>query len=92
MLYGLLAVSLTLAAALVLTVRWALSAVENTVLLAVQERDALNALHAEQLSEFANRIQIPDRAAHMSISTLAPDSEPFVNPEIEEELSIVGEG
>lgn len=91
MLYGLLAVSLGLAGGLVLTVRWAFASIENTIVLAAQERDALSALHAAQLSEFANRIVLPDRAAHNSISDLAGDSEPAVNPEIEEELELIGE-
>lgn len=91
MLYGLLAISLGLAAALVLTVRWAFGAIADNQLLAAQERDALTAAHIAQLSEFANRIQIPDRAAHNSISWLAPESEPSVHPDLEEEHELIGE-
>lgn len=91
MIYVLAGVSIVLAAAQVLTVRWALAAIENTTILAAQERDALHAAHIRQLSEFANRIQIPDRAAHISISDMAPPTEFPINPEIEEELELIGE-
>lgn len=91
MFYGLLVVVGALALANVFTIRWAFAAIGNTIVLAAQERDALTAAHIAQLSEFANRIQVPERAAHNSVSVLAPESEPTIHPEIEEELELIGE-
>lgn len=90
MFYGLLGLCFGLTGALALTVRWAFGQIENTQILAANERDALHAAHIAQLSEFANRIQIPERQAHISASTLAPPSEPSLNPELEEELELIG--
>lgn len=91
MIYALLAVIATLAVTQVLVIRWALASCENVSIIASQERDNLSTFHAQQLSEFANRIQAPDRAAHISISEMAPPTEFPVNPEIEEELELIGE-
>jgi hypothetical protein len=89
--YGLLAVAGVLAITNVLTIRWAFAQIGETQVIAAHERDALAAAHIAQLSEFANRIQQPYRASHVSISEQAPESDPFVNPEIEEELELIGE-
>lgn len=58
--------------------------------LAAQERDALSAYHASQVAELCNRIQQPERASHISISDTAPPQEPRIDPDLEEELSILG--
>lgn len=58
--------------------------------LAAQERDALSAYHASQVAELCNRIQQPERASHISISESAPPQEPRLDPDLEEELSILG--
>lgn len=59
--------------------------------LAAQERDALSAYHASQIAELCNRIQQPERASHVSISESAPPQEPRIDPDLAEELSILGE-
>lgn len=59
--------------------------------IAAQERDALSAYHASQTAELCNRIQQPERASHISISESAPPQEPRIDPDLEEELSILGE-
>lgn len=89
MLTGLLILCGVLVLVTAVTVRWAFTTVENTNLLAAQERDALTAAHIAQLSEFANRIQQPYRASHVSISESAPPSEPTVHPDLEAEEVIL---
>lgn len=51
--------------------------------LASVERENLASDHAQQVEHLCNRIQLPDRTAHTSISNAAPDRDPAVSPEIE---------
>lgn len=85
MTYALIGLAGVLAVANALTIRWSLTTLENAQAFSAQERDALTALHAQQLSEFANRIQVPERAANLSVSEQAPDPEPYVAPDYEYE-------
>lgn len=54
----------------------------------LQETDAY---HAAQVAELCNRIQLPERTAHVSISESAPPPEPYIDPDLAEEMSILGE-
>lgn len=49
-----------------------------------------DACHAAQVSELCNRIQLPERTAHVSVSESSPPSQPYVHPDVEEELSALG--
>lgn len=62
--------------------------IDNGQHLAAQERDAINALHAAQLSELCNRIQEPERAARVSIHSGAEPAPEFVHPDIEFERAL----
>lgn len=91
MFYALVGIIVLLILAVAVIARSAFNTVTQINLLSAQEREVLTAIHTDQLSEFANRIQQPDRAAHMSISDLAPMGSPTIHPDIEEEADLIGE-
>lgn len=73
-----------LAFAALVAVAWrGYATLEGAISLAAQERDALSALHAGQLAELCNRIQLPERAAHVSISNSAEPTPEVPPPDIE---------
>lgn len=64
--------------------------VEHLTMVAAQERRETADAHEAQVAELCNRIQVPERAANVSVSNSSPPQEPYVDPDLEEEMRILG--